>query len=137
MKSLELYIASLNGKQVKAKVKEVYVETADGIVGVLPGHQPEFYSIGAGTVTYKEKDGKEGATVVYDGFIQIEPDAVRIGVKDIIKPSEINVEKIKAEIEELRSKAEGLSEEETEKIAEIEKEIEKRKSLISKATTKS
>ncbi len=135
MESLELYIASLNGKQVKAKVKEVYVETADGIVGVLPGHQPEFYSVGAGTVTYKEEDGKEGTTVVYDGFVQIEPDAVRIGVKDIIEPSEINVEKIKAEIEELRSKAEGLSEEETEKIAEIEKEIEKRKSLISKATT--
>jgi F-type H+-transporting ATPase subunit epsilon len=137
MTSIELHIASLSGKQIKASVKEVYVETADGVVGVLPGHQPEFYSVGAGTVKYIEENGKEGETVVYDGFVQIEPYAVRIGVKDIVKPSEINVQEIKAEIENLKAKIEGLSEEESEKISEIEKEIEKRESLISKATAQS
>ncbi len=132
--AIELSIASLTGKHISLEVEEVYVETDDGVVGVLERHQPEFYSVGAGVVTYRDVEGNEGKTIVYDGFVQIEPDAVRIAVRDIMKASEIDVEKLKSEIETLRSRMESLTEEEYEKASEIEREIEKRESLISKAS---
>jgi len=130
---MDLLIASSTGEHIEAKVKEVYIETDDGDLGVLPGHQPEFYSVGAGFVRFKDVEGNEVTKILFKGFIQIEPDIVRIGVEDLYEPGEINVEEVGKEVAELKEKLSSLSEEEEEARRRLESEIEKRESLIRKA----
>ncbi len=131
--TIKLFLASATGKHYELEVKEVYVETEDGDLGVLPGHQPEFYSIGAGFVTCKTADGQEVKKLLYSGFVQIEPDAVRIGVQEIYEPSEVNVQEVEREIGELKEKLAALSEEETGAKKHMEREIRRREELIKKA----
>ena len=129
---MDLLIASSTGEHIEAKVKEVYIETDDGDLGVLPGHQPEFYSVGAGFVRFKDVEGNEVTKILFKGFIQIEPDIVRIGVEDLYEPGEINVEEVGKEVAELKEKLSSLSEEEEEARHKLESEIAQRESLIKK-----
>jgi len=130
---MDLLIASSTGKHIEAKAKEIYIETDDGDLGILPGHQPEFYSVGAGFVKFKDNEGNEVTKILFKGFVQIEPDIVRIGVEDIYEPGEINVEEVEKKIAELKEKLSSLSEEEEEARHKLESEIAQRESLIKKA----
>jgi len=130
---MDLLIASSTGKHIEAKVKEIYIETDDGDLGILPGHQPEFYSVGAGFVKFKDSEGNEVTKILFKGFVQIEPDIVRIGVEDIYEPGEINIEEVEKKIAELKEKLSSLSEEEEEARHKLESEIAQRESLIKKA----
>ncbi|WP_457680321.1 ATP synthase F1 subunit epsilon [Thermovibrio sp.] len=131
--TMKLQLASATGKHYELEVKEVYLETEDGDLGVLPGHQPELYSIGAGFVVCKTTDGEEVKKLVYSGFAQIEPDAVRVGVQEIYEPGEVKVEEVEKEIGKLREELSSLSEEETEARERIEREIRRKEELIKKA----
>ena len=130
---MDLLIASSTGKHVEAKVEEIYIDTDDGDLGILPGHQPEFYSVGAGFVKFKDSEGNEVTKILFKGFVQIEPEIVRIGVEDIYEPGEINVEEVGKKIAELKERLSSLSEEEEEARHKLESEIAKRESLIKKA----
>jgi F-type H+-transporting ATPase subunit epsilon len=131
--TMKLLLASATGKHYELEVKEVYVETEDGDIGVLPGHQPEFYSIGSGFITCKTVEGEEVRKLLYSGFVQIEPDAVRVGVQEIYEPAEVNRTQVEKEIEQLRERLSTLSEEETEAKAQIEREIRRKEELLKKA----
>jgi len=130
---MKLQLASATGKHYELTVKEVYVETDDGDLGVLPGHQPEFYRISAGFVSCKAENGEEVRKLVYNGFVQIEPEVVRIGVQEIYEPGEVDTAALEREIEELKEALEALSEEEEVKRAEVEAEITRKEKLLRKA----
>jgi F-type H+-transporting ATPase subunit epsilon len=131
--TMKLQLASATGKHYELEVREVYLETEDGDLGVLPGHQPELYSIGAGFVICKTADGQEVKKLVYSGFAQIEPDIVRVGVQEIYEPGEVNVEEVEREIGQLKERLSALSEEEAETRSRIEREIRRKEELIKKA----
>jgi F-type H+-transporting ATPase subunit epsilon len=130
---MKLFLASATGKHYELEVKEVYLETEDGDLGVLPGHQPELYSIGAGFVVCKTADGEEIKKLLYSGFAQIEPDVVRIGVQEIYTPGEVDTASIEKEIGELKEKLSATSEEEEETRRHLEREIRRREELLGKA----
>ncbi|RUM44416.1 MAG: ATP synthase F1 subunit epsilon [Desulfurobacterium sp.] len=130
---MKLFIASSTGKHLEVEAKEVYIETDDGDLGVLPGHQPEFYSVGAGFVKFKDKEGNEVTKLLFNGFVQIEPEVVRIGVQEIYEPGDVDVSSLEKEVEELKEKLASLSEEEVETRQHIESEIKARETLIKKA----
>ena len=130
---IKLFIASSTGKHIEAEAKEVYIETDDGDLGVLPGHQPEFYSVSAGFVRFKDKEGNEVTKLLFNGFVQIEPDVVRIGVQEVYEPEEVDVSSVEKEIAELKERLSSLAEEESEARQGIESEIRMRESLIRKA----
>jgi F-type H+-transporting ATPase subunit epsilon len=130
---MDLLIASSTGKHIETKVKDIYIETDDGDLGVLPGHQPEFYSVGAGFVKFKDSEGNDITKVLFKGFVQIEPDIVRIGVENIYEPEEINVEEVEKKIVELKERLSSLSEEEEEARHRLESEIARRETLVKKA----
>ncbi len=130
---MKFQLASATGKHFEANAREVYVETDDGDIGVLPGHQPEFYSIGAGFVTCKDVNGNEIRKLVYNGFVQIEPDVVRVGAQEIYEPGEINVEAIEREISQLKERLSTLSEEEIETRSSLEAEMKRKETLLRKA----
>jgi len=130
---MKFQLASATGKHYEAEAKEVYVETDDGDLGVLPGHQPEFYSVGAGFVVCRDVNGNEIKKLVYNGFVQIEPDAVRIGVQEIYEPGQVDLEKVEKELTALREELSSLSEEEEERKGELEAEIRRKEALLRKA----
>ncbi|WP_457754937.1 ATP synthase F1 subunit epsilon [Thermovibrio ammonificans] len=130
---MKLQLASATGKHYELTVKEVYVETDDGDLGVLPGHQPEFYRISAGFVSCRTADGEEVRKLVYNGFVQVEPDFVRIGVQEIYEPGEVDVEAVEREVAELKELLTSLGEEEEARRAEVEAEIARKEKLIRKA----
>lgn len=130
---IKFQLASVTGKHYKVEAKEVYIETNDGDLGILPGHQPEFYSIDAGFVVCRDKNGNEMRKLVYNGFVQIEPDAVRVGVQEIYEPGEVDVELIGREISQLKERLSALSEEETEARSSLETEIKRKEKLLEKA----
>jgi len=130
---MKLLIASSTGKHIEVETKEVYIETDDGDLGVLPGHQPEFYSVGAGFVRFKDKDGNEVTKLLFNGFVQIEPEVVRIGVQEIYDPGEVDVSSVEKEVAELKEKLASLTEEDAEARQGIEAEIRMRETLIEKA----
>ena len=130
---MKLLIASSTGKHIEVETKEVYIETDDGDLGVLPGHQPEFYSVGAGFVRFRDKDGSEVTMLLFNVFVQIEPEVVRIGVQEIYDPGEVDVSSVEKEVAELKEKLASLTEEEIEARQNIETEIRMRETLIEKA----
>ncbi|MEO2066291.1 MAG: ATP synthase F1 subunit epsilon [Desulfurobacteriaceae bacterium] len=131
--TMKFQLASATGKHYEFEVREVYVETEDGDLGVLPGHQPEFYSVGAGFVVCRTADGQEVKKLLYSGFVQVEPNVVRIGVQEIYEPGEVNVELLEEEVSQLKEKLSSLSEEEEEARSQIEREIRRKEELIKKA----
>jgi len=130
---MKFQLASATGKHYEAEAKEVYVETDDGDIGVLPGHQPEFYSVGAGFVICRDINGNEVKKLVYNGFVQIEPEAVRIGAQEIYEPGQVDLEKVEKELSALREELSSLSEEEEERKDELEAEIKRKETLLRKA----
>ena len=130
---MKFQLASATGKHFEADAREVYVETDDGDIGVLPGHQPEFYSIGAGFVTCKDVNGNEIRKIVYNGFVQIEPDVVRVGVQEIYEPGQVDLKGVERELSALREELSSLGEEEVERREEIEAEIKRKETLLRKA----
>ncbi len=129
----KLLIASATGKHLEVEAKEVYIETDDGDLGVLPGHQPEFYSIGAGYIRCRTVDGDDIEKLLFNGFVQIEPDVVRVGVQDIFETGEVDISAVEKEIEELKSRLESLTEDEEETRHKLESEIKMRETLKKKA----
>ncbi len=127
---MKLQLASATGKHYELEVKEVYIETEDGDLGVLPGHQPELYSIGAGYVICKTTGGEEVRKLLYSGFVQIEPEVVRIGVQEIYEPQEVSAEEVEKEIGNLKEKLSQLSEEEEEARTLVEREIKRKEELL-------
>ena len=130
---MKLLLASATGKHYEIDAKEIYVETDDGDLGILPGHQPEFYSVGAGYVKCRSAEGEEITKLVFNGFVQVEPDVVRIGVQEIYEPGEVDTAAVEAEIGKLKEELASLTEEEEEAKAKIEREIKMRETLIKKA----
>jgi F-type H+-transporting ATPase subunit epsilon len=129
---LDFQLASSSGKHVEVKAKEVYIETDDGDIGVLPGHQPEFYSVSAGYVTCKAETGEEVKKLVYNAFVQIEPEAVRIGAEEIYEPEEVNPEDVEKEASELKEKLGSLSETESEEREKLKKQLQRKEALLRK-----
>ena len=130
---MDLLVASSTGKHVEKKVKEIYIETDDGDLGVLPGHQPEFYSVSVGVLRFKDVEGEEEEKVLFKGFVQIEPDVVRIGVEDFFDSSEVDVEKIEKEISAIKEKLESLSPEEENIRGKLETVVAKLENLLERS----
>ncbi len=130
--TVDLKLASLTGKHYGAEVKEVYVDMDDSMIGVLPSHQPEFYKFNAASVTFINSNGEEEKYYVYDGFLEVEQDQVLIAVRDIFKPDEISVEKVKEEISSIEKEIEGLPEEELDRNRKLQEELDRKKVLLQK-----
>lgn len=129
---MELFIASSTGKHVEAKTKTVYMEIDGDAIGILPKHQPEFYSVNNGIVKFKDSRDNDVTRILLNGFVQIEPDAVRIAVENIYEPEEINVEEVKKEIKDLKKKLSSLSTD-SKAEQELKSEIVQKEFLIKKA----
>src|ERR1700722_4227546 len=96
--TLLLQLVSPERVLVDEQVSEVQVPGLDGYMGILPGHAPLLSELKAGGVlTYSAGSG-EKVIAVYGGFVEVQPDRVRILADSAERKEEINVEKAREEL---------------------------------------
>ena len=78
---------------------EVQIPGLDGYIGVLPGHAPLLSELKAGGVlTYRSGGAGEKVIAVYGGFVEVQPDRVRILADFAERKEEINVEQARQQL---------------------------------------
>src|SRR5579863_3495408 len=83
---------------VDEQVEEVQIPGLDGYMGVLPGHAPLLSELMAGGVlTYRAASG-EKVLAVYGGFVEVQPDRVRILADFAERKEEINIEQAREQL---------------------------------------
>ena len=73
-----LTLLSPTGKKFEGKVKETRFFTADGQVGILPGHCDYMTLLGKGVMDIISVDGSTKQFELKDGFAQVENGTVTV-----------------------------------------------------------
>jgi F-type H+-transporting ATPase subunit epsilon len=95
---LLLQLVSPERVLVEEQVDEVQIPGLDGYMGVLPGHAPLLSELmPGGVLTYRAGSG-EKVFAVYGGFVEVQPDRVRILADFAERKEEINVEEARAQL---------------------------------------
>jgi len=79
-------------------VTEAQIPASTGYVGILPQHAPMLAELGIGELTYVA-DGRTESLVVHEGFIEVQPDFVRILATAAERISDIDVARAQAAYE--------------------------------------
>jgi F-type H+-transporting ATPase subunit epsilon len=106
---LHLQLVSPERMLVDEQVDEVQVPGLDGYMGILPGHAPLLSELMPGGVLSYRAGGGQKVLAVYGGFVEVQPDRVRVLADFAERKEEINVEQAR---EQLR-KADPASVDET------------------------
>jgi F-type H+-transporting ATPase subunit epsilon len=83
---------------VEEQVTEVQIPGLDGYMGVLPGHAPLLSELKAGGVLTYKSGGGEKVIAVYGGFVEVQPDRVRILADFAERREEINLEQAREQL---------------------------------------
>ena len=83
---------------VEEQVDEVQIPALNGYMGVLPGHAPLLSELmPGGVLTYRSGSG-EKVLAVYGGFVEVQPDRVRILADFAERKEEINVNQAREQL---------------------------------------
>src|SRR5438874_12164403 len=83
---------------IEEQVEEVQIPALDGYIGVLPGHAPLLSELmPGGVLTYRAGSGEQ-ILAVYGGFVEVQPDRVRILADFAQRKEEINAEQAREEL---------------------------------------
>jgi len=83
---------------VEEQVDEVQIPALDGYLGVLPGHASLLSELMPGGVLTYRSAGGEKVLAVYGGFVEVQPERVRILVDAAERKEEINIEEARAQL---------------------------------------
>ena len=89
---LHLQLVSPERILVDENVDEVQIPGRDGYMGILPGHAPLLSELKPGGVLSYKSAGGEKVLAVFGGFVEVQPDRVRILADAAERKEEINVE---------------------------------------------
>src|ERR1700749_4529287 len=96
--TLLLQLVSPERMLVEEQVSEVQVPALEGYLGVLPGHAPLLSELKAGGVLTYKAGAAEKVIAVFGGFVEVQPDRVRILADSAQRKEEINVEQARQEL---------------------------------------
>ena len=103
MPKIHLDIVSVERVVVSDDVDYVSAPAIDGIVGILPRHEPLLTALSFGELRYK-KDGQEFAVAIGGGFMEVRPDRVTVLADAADHADEIDEQRA----EEARQRAQEL-----------------------------
>lgn len=86
---------------VEEEVDEVQVPGLSGYMGILPGHAPLLSELMPGGVLTYRSGGGEKVFAVYGGFVEVQPERVRILADFAERKEEINLEQARAELSKI------------------------------------
>ncbi|HKU18069.1 MAG TPA: ATP synthase F1 subunit epsilon [Candidatus Saccharimonadales bacterium] len=96
---MNLELVTLDGVKYKADAYSVVLPTADGVITVLPGHEPLLAQLVAGVITIRrtkgEADYHQEHFATFGGVLEISRKGVRILVDEATHGDEISVEEAK------------------------------------------
>jgi F-type H+-transporting ATPase subunit epsilon len=95
---LHLQLVSPERVLVDEDVDEVQIPGLDGYLGILPGHAPLLSELKPGGVLSYKSAGGEKVLAVFGGFVEVQPDRVRILADAAERKEEINVEAARQEL---------------------------------------
>ncbi len=87
-----LEVATPNRLLVRDQVTDAQIPAANGYVGILPEHSPLLAAVGVGELSF-HVDGRRRSLVVVGGFLEVQPDHVRVLADRAEKAEEIDVER--------------------------------------------
>src|SRR5580698_6653209 len=102
---LHLQLVSPERILVDEDVDEVQIPGLDGYLGILPGHAPLLSELKAGGVLSYKSAGGEKVLAVFGGFVEVQPDRVRILADAAERKEEINVEEAREELRKATEEA--------------------------------
>lgn len=102
---ITLTIVTPEKQLLSEKVSLVTLPTVQGEIGILPGHQPLYAQMASGELKYT-LEGQDHYLVIHGGFVEVEPDSVRVLAHDAVNAEDLD-EKI---IEEARVRAQQAME---------------------------
>jgi F-type H+-transporting ATPase subunit epsilon len=95
---LQLQLVSPERMLVDEQVDEVQVPGLDGYMGILPGHAPLLSELMPGGVLSYRAGGAEKVLAVYGGFVEVQPNRVRILADFAERKEEINIEQAREQL---------------------------------------
>jgi len=95
---LHLQLVSPERILIDQDVDEVQIPGLDGYMGILPGHAPLLSELKAGGVLSYKSAGAEKVLAVFGGFVEVQPDRVRILADAAERKEEINVEEARQQL---------------------------------------
>ena len=124
--SLRLEIITPDQTMFTGEANSVSLPTPDGEITVLPHHIPLMSIVAPGTVTIREKGGKEHLLAVSRGVVEVDGKAIRVLVDTADRAEELEEEailKAKAKAEKLQQEKRDDVEGFAEATAILEREI--------------
>ena len=100
-KTLHLEIIATDRVFFEGEVEHLVITAIDGLLGILPGHEPLVTSLPTGELKYMI-DGEWKYAAISEGFIQVMPDKAVILADSCELPEEIDIKRA----QEARERAE-------------------------------
>ena len=91
-KALNLIIVTPEREVVREEVEELEIPGSEGYFGVLPGHAPLFSELKVGEVAYRKGTRWTFLSVAW-GFVEVQPEQVRILAETAERAHEIDVDR--------------------------------------------
>jgi F-type H+-transporting ATPase subunit epsilon len=106
---LKLEVATPLGLKLQAECESVEARSVRGYFDVLPGHLPMLAALQGGLLKYTS-GGQNKVAAIGPGFVEAEPDAVRILTDSFVLPDEVDTGAVQKEQAEVNAKMRAFPE---------------------------
>ena len=99
---LQLDILTPQASTLSETVDGVTLPSANGEIGILPGHAALISALGAGVLAYT-RGSETQRLVISGGFVEVKQDRVSVLAEVAEKAADVDAEKARAELQEAQS----------------------------------
>ena len=109
MATFKIKVVTYEEKVLEQEAEFVLVRTTEGDMGILPNHSPFIAGLSTGEMKIR-LNGKEEKYFVSEGLLEISNNVVTIIATEAIPADQLDVERDKKEVEELKAKLAKMQE---------------------------
>lgn len=109
MATFKIKVVTYEEKVLEQEAEFVLVRTTEGDMGILPNHSPFIAGLSTGEMKIR-LNGKEDKYFVSEGLLEISNNVVTIIASEAIPADQLDIERARREVEELKAKLAKLQE---------------------------
>lgn len=109
MATFKIKVVTYEEKVLEQEAEFVLVRTTEGDMGILPNHSPFIAGLSTGEMKIR-LNGKEEKYFVSEGLLEISNNVVTIIATEAIPADQLDVERARKEVEELKAKLAKMQE---------------------------
>lgn len=109
MATFKIKVVTYEEKVLEQEAEFVLVRTTEGDMGILPNHSPFIAGLSTGEMKIR-LNGKEEKYFVSEGLLEISNNVVTIIATEAIPADQLDIERAKKEVEELKAKLAKMQE---------------------------